>query len=426
MKSKKRIPPGEKVPLKLTPTETKAILETLLLLDEEHEHIIRETPTGKPVMMTLDDLEDFAGYIAAEANHTEDEKLARKLDKVYDKCHNLLDTYTDQPDDAITAEQAKRKTAKGVTDLLLGEESKPVSFRLKSKTPKSAKFPIKITPHQRASLKYCTRLKAAIKRKLELAENGTQIIEFTKKELDQLDEEISQAVVYARSPHKQRLVAVQKKVDDILNELELEDFGIKRPKQRRQPKDGVLIQLKISLLDITPTIWRRIQVKDCTLDDLHEHIQTAMGWTNSHLHQFEIKGRRYGNPDVLDDGFEDFECIDSTEAMVSHVLPKSGKRYRFQYIYDFGDEWRHEILFEGYPPLGMGKKYPVCLEGERACPPEDIGGPWGHADYLEALADPEHELHDEYMEWTGAFDPEAFSTEQTTKAMRKGLPKFDW
>jgi len=104
---KKRIQPGEKVPLKLTPTETKAILEDLMCLDFQYEQAIQETPAGKSVMMTLDDLEDFAGYVAAEANHTEDKKLGRKLDKVFDKCQQLLNTYTDEPDDAITAEQAK-------------------------------------------------------------------------------------------------------------------------------------------------------------------------------------------------------------------------------------------------------------------------------------------------------------------------------
>jgi len=83
---KKRISPREKVPLKLTPTETKAILEDLMCLDGQYEQIIQETPDGKPVMMTLDDLEDFAGYVAAEANHTDDKKLGRKLDKVFDKC----------------------------------------------------------------------------------------------------------------------------------------------------------------------------------------------------------------------------------------------------------------------------------------------------------------------------------------------------
>ncbi len=420
---KKRIPPGEKVPLKLTPTETKAILEELMCLDRQYEQAIQDTPTGKPVMMTLDDLEDFAGYIAAEANHTEDKKLGRKLDKVFDKCQRLLDTYTDELDDAITAEQAKQKLTKGIGDVLTGEEPATISFRLKSKTPKSAKFPIKMTQHQRESLLLYTRLKAAIKRNVEAAEEGTQIIEFTKKELDHMHDEIGQAVVYARSPHKKRLAAIQKKVDDILEEIQLEDFGIERPKQRRRPasKSDLLIQLKVSLLEIRPTIWRRIQIKDCTLGDLHEHIQTAMGWENCHMHEFIVDGERYGTP--MPDDFGE-ETKDESKIRLSEILPKSGKRFRFQYVYDFGDDWRHEILFEGYPPLEKGKKLPLCLEGERACPPDDIGGPWGYAEYLDALSDSDHERHDEFMEWSGRFDAEEFSVEQVTRAMRKGLPKY--
>ena len=228
---KKRISPGERVPLKLTPTETKAILGDLMCLDREYEQLIQEAPAGKPVMMTLDDLEDFGGYIAAEANHTEDKRLGRKLDRVFDKCQRLLNTYTDEPDDTITAEQAKQKLTKGINDAPPGKEPAIISFRLKSKTPKSAKFPIKITQHQRDSLLRYTQLKVAIKKRVESAEEGTQIIEFTKKELDHIQDETGHAVVYARSPHKQRLVAIQKKVDDILEEIRLEDFGFERPKQ---------------------------------------------------------------------------------------------------------------------------------------------------------------------------------------------------
>ena len=109
---KKCISPGERVPLKLTPTEIRAILEDLMCLDREYEQLIQEAPAGKPVMMTLDDLEDFGGYIAAEANHTEDKRLGRKLDRVFDKCQRLLETYTDEPGDTITAEQAKQKLQK--------------------------------------------------------------------------------------------------------------------------------------------------------------------------------------------------------------------------------------------------------------------------------------------------------------------------
>lgn len=193
----------------------------------------------------------------------------------------------------------------------------------------------------------------------------------------------------------------------------------------KKSKPGTVYQLKITLLDSEPPIWRRIQVEDCTLDELHEHIQTAMGWTNSHLHQFEIKGERYGDPELLDDGVGDMQIEDSTTAMLSEILPKNGKRFRFVYEYDFGDGWQHEILFEGCPKPEKGQKFPLCLEGERACPPEDIGGMGGYEHFLEVMADPQHEEHADMREWIGGkFDAEKFDPKSGTKAMKKGLP--DW
>lgn len=184
-----------------------------------------------------------------------------------------------------------------------------------------------------------------------------------------------------------------------------------------------LYQFKITLLDFKPTVWRRIQVKSCTLDKLHEHIQTAMGWTNSHLHQFEINGERHGDPELLDDGFADDDpFIDSTQIKLDEVVPKSGDRLTFEYEYDFGDGWQHEIVFEGCLKSEKGLRYPVCLEGENACPPEDVGGVGGYAEYLEAIADPNHEQHDEMLQWRGKFDPKQFGAEKTTKKMRRGLP----
>ena len=114
-----------------------------------------------------------------------------------------------------------------------------------------------------------------------------------------------------------------------------------------------------------------------------------MGWTNSHLHQFEIGGERSGDPELLDDGFDDFECIDSTVTKLSEVVPKTGKRCRFKYEYDFGDCWEHEVTFEGCVKAEPDGRFPLCLEGARSCPPEDVGGVGGYEEFLEALADPE-------------------------------------
>ncbi len=176
----------------------------------------------------------------------------------------------------------------------------------------------------------------------------------------------------------------------------------KPPKSRPSASPDQVYQFKIILKETRPPIWRRIQVGDCTLDRLHEHIQTAMGWTNSHLNQFRIDGTLYADPMLMKEDFEELACKNSTTTKLSQILPASGERFRFEYEYDFGDGWAHDVLFEGRLPAEKGKRYPLCLEGARACPPEDVGGVWGYQDFLAALADPEHEQHGEMREWIGA------------------------
>jgi hypothetical protein len=184
-------------------------------------------------------------------------------------------------------------------------------------------------------------------------------------------------------------------------------------------------QFKIALLGYQPAIWRRIQVADCTLDKLHEHIQTAMGWTNSHLHHFRLGEQLYGDPMLMAGNFEDMEYKDSTTTYLSEILPKNGERFAFAYEYDFGDGWEHEVLFEGKLKADPAAKYPLCVEGESACPPEDVGGVWGYADFVAAISDPDHDQHDELLEWVGgAFDPDKFHAGLASSRMRRGLP--DW
>jgi hypothetical protein len=277
----------------------------------------------------------------------------------------------------------------------------------------SEKAPLKLTQHQQNSLIHCARLKAGIKRKIEQSDDGTQVIEFTLKELDLMHDELSQAAVFAPSHHKSRLITVLKKVDDILEAVS----ETEKPMRRPTSEADLLYQFKITLLDIKPEIWRRIHLRDCSLADFHNIIQEAMGWESCHLHQFILKGERYGppSPDDFDFGLE---MIDETSMTLSQLLPKSGKRQKWIYEYDFGDGWRHQLAFEGYATIDKKTKYPVCLEGERACPPEDIGGPWGYAEFLEAMSDCDHERHEEFMEWSGPFDPEEFDVKKVTREMR--------
>lgn len=199
----------------------------------------------------------------------------------------------------------------------------------------------------------------------------------------------------------------------------------KSKKPKAKIPAGAVFQFKITLKGIEPPIWRRIQTKDCTLDKLHEHIQTAMGWTNSHLHQFMVGGVRHGDPELIYEGWEDEEPpVNSRRLKISKIVPKDGKPFGFDYEYDFGDGWEHEILFEGLLPAGKGVRYPLCVEGERACPPEDVGGIYGFQDFVKAITNPRHKRHKEFLEWSGPFDPEKFDVEAATQEMRKGLP--DW
>jgi hypothetical protein len=182
-----------------------------------------------------------------------------------------------------------------------------------------------------------------------------------------------------------------------------------------------IFQFRVTLLEIKPTIWRRIQIKDCFIFDLHWHIQGAFGWTNSHLHDFDIGRDRYGIPSEIDDPNYP-ECKDSTTTLLSDILPKNGKRFVFRYTYDFGDNWEHEVLFEGVVKPGPSTKYPVCIEGERAGPLESCGGTPGYEHLLGVLNDPENEEYDEILEWVGeGFDPERFDAKIATVRMFRGL-----
>jgi hypothetical protein len=171
-------------------------------------------------------------------------------------------------------------------------------------------------------------------------------------------------------------------------------------------------QLKITLKNIRPPIWRRVQVKDCTLGALHNIIQTCMGWDGYHLHAFEIGGEQYGEPDP--DGMMDIR--NEARVRLSRFAGQGVKK--FTYTYDFGDGWDHTIQIEKILPVEAGVRYPRCTAGKRACPPEDCGGPWGYADFVEAILDPEHEEHEELLEWVGGeFDPEEFSVEEVNEML---------
>jgi hypothetical protein len=171
-------------------------------------------------------------------------------------------------------------------------------------------------------------------------------------------------------------------------------------------------QLKVTLKDVQPPVWRRLLVKDCSLERLHDIIQAALGWSSSHLYAFHAGGAEYGEPDP--DGM--YECENARKMKLGTLVSQGVKK--MTYVYDFGDNWEHTIQVEKELEPEKGAKYPRCTEGKRACPPEDCGGPWGYGELLEILADPKHEEHAERLEWLGGeFDPEKFDLDAVNEEL---------
>lgn len=179
--------------------------------------------------------------------------------------------------------------------------------------------------------------------------------------------------------------------------------------------ERLIYKLKVTLRGIRPPIWRRIEAPaDMSLFDLHRTLQGAMGWTDSHLHQFIHRGMYYGAPDH-EFGMP-IESERKTE--LGELLERS--RDRLIYEYDFGDSWEHEVVLEGISESEPGVRYPRVVAGKRACPPEDVGGYPGYAGFLDAISDPYHEEHASWLEWIGGeFDPEYFDVVDADRSVPK-------
>lgn len=192
------------------------------------------------------------------------------------------------------------------------------------------------------------------------------------------------------------------------------------------PKTKHVYQFKITLEDISPEIWRRILVPpDYTFWDLHVAIQDAMGWHDSHLHVFRIRRKHARNFVEIgipyEDSYEEDTILPGWQVEILTFFNDLG--IAAEYEYDFGDSWKHLVLLEGYMVREKGVKYPCCIGGERACPPEDCGGVSGYYHLLEIMSDPTHEEYEEMIEWLGRkYDPEDFNPQR----VRFDNPKRRW
>lgn len=211
-------------------------------------------------------------------------------------------------------------------------------------------------------------------------------------------------------------ITADERADDFLFGLAGRPAKTTRSKLEPGVPTDLVYQLRVTLKDSHPPIWRRLHVRgDITLSRLHRVLQIAMGWTDSHLHQFRVGARYYGVPDRE---FGDSETLDERRIQLNQIAQTD--KARFIYEYDFGDSWEHEIVVEKIFKPEHALQHPICLAGKRACPPEDVGGVWGYEHFLQVIRDPKDPEHEELLEWIGGeFDPDTFDLEAVNPLLAK-------
>ncbi len=277
--------------------------------------------------------------------------------------------------------------------------------------------------------------------RLRLAEKNQRRVELTRRELDRVLERVRAALLEAQNYRKLTLHNVVQVLANATPQQSPEQRTPRRlsgqwvfepaadraasARSSRQPRSSTVTrqayQLRVELSGTEPPIWRRIQVEDCTLEALHFAIQGAMGWDDSHLYEFEVRGVRYTSRPPVDDPLgwdDDLDSKDAGSVRISELIP-SNRRWQLRYVYDFGDSWEHVVKLEQILSTTPGTRYPMCVDGARACPPEDCGGLNGYSDFVAAITDPRHEQHEEMLDWHGPYNPEAFDVSTATKTMRK-------
>ena len=193
--------------------------------------------------------------------------------------------------------------------------------------------------------------------------------------------------------------------------------NVRMPTKKAPPP---IHRLKITLIGIEPPIWRVIQVPSSfKLCCLHSALQVVMGWTDSHLHQFERDGKNWGIVQLYED--ENDDVVDDGSVTLSDVLHAEGDSMIYQY--DFGDNWRHEVVLEKIIPVNDVVKIPICFGGARRCPPEDVGGVSGYQEFLEVIFNPTHQEYEHLVGWAGGpFHAEEFDV----RAVNETLSRMRW
>jgi hypothetical protein len=405
MSLRKRIQPGEPIGLKLTLGEREMIQE-LPMVEPEIAQRVATAPKDQPnVPFTLDELDDLIGHIAAEANHTGDRQKQRRLDRLYEKIDRMLKSHTDQPE----AEE-KGHLVEAAQPINLSEWAHFMLDLARRGGVATDQYHCKVmlSPAQRRTILEL-EVNDEIRQLLSVKAEGPRTFNFTAEELGKICHALAGALSVAQGHGRNQILKTAEKIAQGLTE------GLTTKKKRRpRTTKKTAFQLRITLQDVKTVVWRQFQVLDCTLPEFHEVIQAVMGWQNSHLYRFEVGGIRYSDPSLS----EDLECADGRRIKLSHLV-KQGHR-QFEYVYDFGDRWRHRIEVESVFQPEEKAKFPVCIEGAGTCPPEDVGGEVGYEEFLRAINDPNDADHQHYLDWCGGwFDPDAFDLALVNRTLRK-------
>jgi len=410
---RKYIKPGTKLPLALNVDE-RGVIEGLTYVDDYVLNALGRAPHHEEqVMLDLDQLDLLAGSVAADANHTDDNRLQRKLDRVFRKIESLLDTYTDESgeDDGLSV-----GFAPNLRLVFDGEppteptDTGPVVVQAPA-PPTGYVLPLKVTPRQRDLILSHAEIDESLAQRLHATPAKAPVL-LTWDELNCLHDAVGAAAFEARGNDKQTLLRAQFHLTDVMTRYQTGELDAAPPPREQSRQTDKVYVISVELKEVEPRVWRRIAVPDSTLMELHEILQVAMGWENCHLYLFEVGRQQYSDP-----RFE-LELENVEDAGVVLLSELGGVGLTLTYEYDFGDGWRHEIRIEEVRDHSAEEPLPRCLEGANACPPEDVGGPPGYDDYLAALADPHHEEHEGMLAWRGPFNPRRFSFGKINQRLR--------
>lgn len=429
------LPTDLNVGLRLSQTERDILLTSAHVADDGLRKRVHSATPQQVISFTLDELEDLHRGLAFEADRTDNTKRAKTIRKVLRKIDEMLGR-DEELQGFVAGEFLNSFHEVDLADAAslpaLQNEMLDMLFNSVGAGPAETepKFRLRLPPAERLTLRQMETIALDVQKMASSDSPDAVELQLNMRQMFTTMLAIKEAIAFASNdavakPYQdlaQRIAAGMMTSIEALEAMPEEREEIddeRRYRESQQSPAKLAFQLKITLDDSKPPIWRRVLVADCTLDVLHQITQMAMGWTNSHLHQFEFDGSRFHDPRCeLEVGYDDY---DETTVLLSQLVDNGCKK--LHYDYDFGDGWSHTIAIEKKLAPKPTDKFPVCVKGVGACPPEDCGGIWGYYDLLEALRDPEHDRHEEATEWVDEdFDPEKLDLGEINEALAISLP----